>query len=127
MLSERGWGQLTPEANELRTGFADHPQNEAGTEQVWSRDQEVSKKRTGNFKRDNKNKKTRKWRSTKMTKEYIQKHSNNGEKGKGKTLGQKQVEQMQGTREMSNEERKQSRKKNNKESKGPDDTHRNIT
>ena len=72
-------------------------------------------------------KNTRKWRSTKMTKEYIQKHSNNGEKGKGKTLGQKQVEQMQGTREMSNEERKQSRKKNNKESKGPDDTHRNIT
>ena len=46
-----------------------------------------------------------------MTREYIQKHSDNGEKGKGKTLGQKQVEQMQGTREMSNEERKQSRKK----------------
>jgi len=74
-----------------------------------------------------KTKKHAKWRSTKMTKEYIQKHSNNGEKGKGKTLGQKQVEEMQGTREMSNEERKQSRKKNNKESKGPDDTHRNIT
>jgi hypothetical protein len=64
---------------------------------------------------------------TKMTIEYIQKHSNNGEKGKGKTLGQKQVEQMMGTREMSNEERKQSRKKNKKEMKGPDDTHRNIT
>ena len=63
----------------------------------------------------------------KMTKEYIQKHSDNGEKRKGKTLGQKQVEQMMGTREMSNEERKQSRKKNNKEAKGPDDTHRNIT
>jgi hypothetical protein len=62
-----------------------------------------------------------------MTKEYIQKHSDNGEKRKGKTLGQKQVEQMMGTREMSNEERKQSRKKNNKEAKGPDDTHRNIT
>ena len=46
-----------------------------------------------------------------MTKEYIQKHSNNGEKGKGKTLGQKEVEQMNGTREMSNEERKQSRRK----------------
>ena len=46
-----------------------------------------------------------------MTIEYIQKHSNNGEKGKGKTLGQKQVEQMMDTREMSNEERKQSRKK----------------
>ena len=87
----------------------------------------MSKQRTGNFKQENKNKNTRKWRSTKMTKEYIQKHSNNGEKGKGKTLGQKQVEQMQGTREMSNEERKQSRKKNKREMKGPDDTHRNIT
>ena len=62
-----------------------------------------------------------------MTREYIQKHSNNGEKWKGKTLGQKQVEQMMGTREMSKEERKQSRKKNKKEMKGPDDTHRNIT
>ena len=64
---------------------------------------------------------------TKMTREYIQKHSDNGEKGKGKTLGQKEVEQMMGTREMSDEERKQSRKKNKKEMKGPDDTHRNIT
>ena len=62
-----------------------------------------------------------------MAKEYLQTHSDNGDKRKGKTLGQKQVEQMMGTREMSNEERKQSRKKNNKESKGPDDTHRNIT
>ena len=62
-----------------------------------------------------------------MTIEYIQKHSNNGETEKGKTLGQKQVEQMMGTREMSKEERKQSRKKNKKEMKGPDDTHRNIT
>ena len=63
----------------------------------------------------------------KNTIEYIQKHSDNGEKGKGKTLGQKEVEQMMGTREMSDEERKQSRKKNKKEMKGPDDTHRNIT
>jgi len=62
-----------------------------------------------------------------MTREYIQKHSDNGDKRNGKTLGQKQVEQMKGTREMSNEERKQSRKKNNKETKGPDDTHRNRT
>ena len=62
-----------------------------------------------------------------MTTEYIQKHSDNGDKRNGKTLGQKQVEQMKGTREMSNEERKQSRKKNNKETKGPDDTHRNRT
>jgi hypothetical protein len=46
-----------------------------------------------------------------MTREYIEKHSDNGERGKGKSLGQKQVEQMMGTREMSNEERKQSRKK----------------
>ena len=91
------------------------------------RDQEVSKYRAGIFKRESKNKNTHKGIRTKMTKEYIQKHSNNGEKGKGKTLGQKQVEQMMGTREMSNEERKQSRKKNKKEMKGPDDTHRNIT
>ncbi len=62
-----------------------------------------------------------------MAKEYLQTHSDNGDKRKGKTLGQKQVEQMMGTREMSNEERKQSRKKNNKERKGPDDTHRNRT
>ncbi|MFT4579339.1 MAG: hypothetical protein ACI9UO_002173 [Nitrospinales bacterium] len=62
-----------------------------------------------------------------MTKEYIQKHSDNGDKRNGKTLGQKQVEQMNGTREMSNEERKQSRKKQKGELKGPDDTHRNRT
>ena len=61
-----------------------------------------------------------------MTREYIQKHSDNGEKGKGKTLGQKEVEQMKGTREMSNEERKQSRKKQKREER-PDDTHRNRT
>ena len=46
---------------------------------------------------------------------------------KGKTLGQKQVEEMMGTRKMSNEERKQSKKKNKQEMKGPDDTHRNLT
>ena len=62
-----------------------------------------------------------------MTREYIEKHSNNGESRKGKTLGQKQVEEMMGTRKMSNEERKQSRKKNKQEMKGPDDTHRNLT
>ena len=45
----------------------------------------------------------------------------------GKTRGQKEVEQMMGTREMSNEERKQSKKKNKQEMKGPDDTHRNLT
>ena len=87
----------------------------------------MSKQRTGNFKRESKNKNTRKGTKTKMTREYIQKHSDNGDKRNGKTLGQKQVEQMKGTREMSNEERKQSRKKNNKETKGPDDTHRNRT
>ncbi|MCH2605850.1 hypothetical protein OAT06_00335 [Nitrospinaceae bacterium] len=62
-----------------------------------------------------------------MTREYIEKHSDNGERRKGKTLGQKQVEEMMGTRKMSNEERKQSRKKNKQEMKGPDDTHRNLT
>ena len=91
MLSERGWGQLTPEANELRTGFADHPQNEAGTEQVQPRDQ---------------HKNTHKGTRTKMSKEYKDINS-----GKFKSIGQKEVEQMNGTREMSNEERKQSRRK----------------
>jgi len=87
----------------------------------------VSKHRAGNFKRESKNKNTRKGTRTKMTREYIEKHSDNGERRKGKTLGQKQVEQMMGTRDMSKEERKQSKKKNKQEMKGPDDTHRNLT
>ena len=62
-----------------------------------------------------------------MAKEYLQTHSDNGEKKNAKTLGQKEVEQMMGTRQMSAEERKQSRRKNKKEMKGPDDTHRNRT
>ena len=86
----------------------------------------MSKHRAGNFKRESKNKNTRKGTRTKMTREYIEKHSDNGERRKGKTLGQKQVEQMMGTREMSNEERKQSKKKQKKEER-QDDTHRNIT
>ena len=57
MLSERGV-LLRPEANELKTGFADHTQNEAGTEQVQPRDQEVSKQRTDNFKQESQNKHT---------------------------------------------------------------------
>ena len=87
----------------------------------------MSKHRAGNFKRKSNNKNTRKGTRTKMTREYIEKHSNNGERRKGKTLGQKQVEEMMGTRKMSNEERKQSKKKNKQEMKGPDDTHRNLT
>ena len=47
-------------------------------------------------------------------------------KDKGKSIGQKQVEQMKRTREMSNEELKQSKKKQKKEER-QDDTHRNIT
>ena len=39
-------------------------------------------------------------------------------KGKGKSIGQKEVEQMMRTREMSNEERKQSKKNKQKESEG---------
>ena len=54
MLSERGV-LLRPEANELRTGFADHTQTEEGTEQVQPRDQEVSKQRTDNFKQESQN------------------------------------------------------------------------
>ena len=37
---------------------------------------------------------------------------------KGKSIGQKEVEQMMRTREMSNEERKQSKKNKQKESEG---------
>ena len=37
---------------------------------------------------------------------------------KGKSIGQKEVEQMKRTREMSNEERKQSKRKKHKESQG---------
>ena len=39
-------------------------------------------------------------------------------KDKGKSIGQKEVEQMMGTREMSNEERKQSKKNKQNESEG---------
>jgi hypothetical protein len=44
--------------------------------------------------------------STKMSKEYKNINSD-----KFKSIGQKEVEQMNGTREMSSEERKQSRRK----------------
>ena len=39
-------------------------------------------------------------------------------KGKGKSIGQKEVEQMKRTREMSKDERKQSKRKKQKESEG---------
>ena len=39
-------------------------------------------------------------------------------KGRGKSIGQKEVEQMMRTREMSNEERKQSKNNKQKESEG---------
>ncbi len=57
VLYERGV-LLRPEANELRTGFADHTQTEEGTEQVQPRDQEVSKQRTDNFRQESQNKNT---------------------------------------------------------------------
>ena len=50
---------------------------------------------------------------TKMTRDYKEIYSD-----KGKSIGQKEVEQMKGTREMSNEERKQSKRKKHKESEG---------
>ena len=53
-MSERGV-LLRPEANELRTGFADHTQTEEGTEQVQPRDQEVTKKRIINLKQERQN------------------------------------------------------------------------
>ena len=39
-------------------------------------------------------------------------------KDKGKSIGQKEVEQMKRTREMSKDERKQSKRKKQKESEG---------
>jgi hypothetical protein len=73
---------------------------------VQSRDQEVSKQRIGDFKRETKIKKHTKGQGQKMSKEYKNINSD-----KFKSIGQKEVEQMNGTREMSNEERKQSRRK----------------
>ena len=55
-----------------------------------------------------------------MTREYKEIYSD-----KGKSIGQKEVEQMKGTREMSNEERKQS--KNSTRDERENDTHRNTT
>jgi hypothetical protein len=66
----------------------------------------VSKQRTGNFKRESKNKNTRKGTRTKMPKENKEIKNDNR-----KSIGYKEVEQMMGTREMSNEERKQSKRK----------------
>ena len=113
VLYERGV-LLRPEANELRTGFADHTQNEAGTEQVQPRDQEASIRRTDNFRQECHNAKTHR-EKTKMTREYKEDPMI---KDKGKSIGQKQVEQMKRTREMSKEERKQSKKNKQKESEG---------
>ena len=48
-----------------------------------------------------------------MTRESKERYSD-----KGKSIGQKQVEQMMRTREMSNEERKQSKKNKQNESEG---------
>ena len=56
-----------------------------------------------------------------MTRESKERYSD-----KGKSIGQKQVEQMMGTHEMTKEELKQSKKKQKKEER-QDDTHRNIT
>ena len=50
---------------------------------------------------------------TKRQKEYKEIY-----KDKGKSIGQKEVEQMMRKREMSNEERKQSKKNKQKESEG---------
>jgi len=55
-----------------------------------------------------------------MTREHKEIYSD-----KGKSIGQKEVEQMKGTREMSKEERKQS--KNSKRDERENDTHRNTT
>ena len=56
-----------------------------------------------------------------MTRKYKEIYSD-----KGKSIGQKEVEQMKGTREMSKEERKQS-KNSTREERDDNDTHRNTT
>ena len=65
----------------------------------------MSKQRTDNFKQESQNKNTGEKTKMKRQHEYKEIYSD-----KGKTRGQKEVEQMKGTREMSNEERKQSKK-----------------
>ena len=63
-------------------------------------------KKNRQFQTRDQHKNTHKGTRTKMSKEYKDINS-----GKFKSIGQKEVEQMNGTREMSNEERKQSRRK----------------
>ena len=121
MLSERGV-LLRPEANELRTGFADHTQTEEGTEQVQTETKKCPNKEPTTAGKESQNKNTQR-EKTKMPREYKEDPMI---KDKGKSIGQKQVEQMKRTREMSNEELKQSKKKQTKEER-QDDTHRNIT
>jgi len=57
-----------------------------------------------------------------MTRESKERYSD-----KGKSIGQKEVEQMKGTREMSKEERKQSKNSKREERQNDNDTHRNTT
>ena len=120
MLSERGV-LLRPEANELRTGFADHTQNEVAENKCNHETKKCPNKEPTTSNKKAKTKTNRE--KTKMTREYKEDPMM---KDKGKSIGQKQVEQMKRTREMSNEELKQSKKKQTKEER-QDDTHRNIT
>ena len=111
-MSERGV-LLRPEANELRTGFADHTQNEAGTEQVQPRDRGVSKQTTNNLK----HKKGRTENAMARSEQQKEDKQERIERQKGKSMGQKEVEQMMGTHEMTKEERKQSKKEKQKTQK----------
>jgi len=121
MLSERGV-LLRPEANELRTGFADHTQNEVAENKCNHETKKCPNKEPTTAGKESQNKNTQR-EKTKMPREYKEDPMM---KDKGKSIGQKQVEQMKRTREMSNEELKQSKKKQKKEER-QDDTHRNIT
>ena len=120
MLSERGV-LLRPEANELRTGFADHTQNEAGTEQVQPRDRGVSKQRTNNLKQERQNGKrhgkigTAKRRQTGTNREAKRKVYGT-ERGRADEAHTRDVKRRTKTKQ----------KKQTKEER-QDDTHRNIT
>ena len=85
--------------------FRPHTKRSRHRTSATTRPRSIQKKNR-QFQTRDQHKNTHKGTRTKMSKEYKDINS-----GKFKSIGQKEVEQMNGTREMSNEERKQSRRK----------------
>ena len=85
--------------------FRPHTKRSRHRTSATTRPRSIQKKNK-QFQTRDQHKNTHKGTRTKMSKEYKDINS-----GKFKSIGQKEVEQMNGTREMSNEERKQSRRK----------------